>query len=83
MSHSGFILSQTRRHRFRCIAIHARKIHQRVFEQFWQGKVGISSSSGGKRPERVLAVPVMTRYGKSGEPFMPSLMRLDRGKYPD
>lgn len=66
-----------------CIAIHPLKSYQRRFGRFWRGKVGISSSSGEKRPERVLAVPVMTRYGKSGEPFMPSLTRLDRGKSPD
>lgn len=51
-------------HRFRCIAIHAPRIHLRDFGRFWRGKPGISPSSGGRRAEGVWGGAVKGRYGK-------------------
>jgi len=56
---------QTPRRRFRCIAIHARRIHPRRFGRFWRGKPWISSSSGVKRAEGVWGGAVNRCYGKS------------------
>jgi hypothetical protein len=52
------------RHRFRCIAIHAPRIHQRDFGRFWRGKPWISSSSWEKRAEGVWGGAVNWCYGK-------------------
>jgi len=58
------VYRQIPRRRFRCIAIHQLKSYQRSFGRFWQGKPGISSSSGEKRAEGVWGGAVNGCYGK-------------------